>query len=148
MVADVAEQLAGLGCYEVSLGDTIGVGTPGATRTLLRTLARETAIPTSALAVHFHDTRGTALANIVAGLDAGVRIFDGAIGGLGGCPYAPGAAGNVATEDLVQMFHAMGLDTGVDLEALVETAAFVETTLKKRLPSRYLRAARGSCNFS
>jgi len=145
-VAQVSGRLLELGIDQISLGDTVGSASPRLVRDRMAELKAE--LSPDLVALHFHDTRGTALANIVAGLDAGVRIFDGAIGGLGGCPYAPGAAGNVATEDLVQMFHAMGLDTGVDLEALVETAAFVETTLKKRLPSRYLRAARGSCNFS
>jgi hydroxymethylglutaryl-CoA lyase len=94
------------------------------------------------VALHFHDTRGTALANIIAGLDAGVRVFDSAIAGLGGCPYAPGAAGNVATEDLVQMFEGMGIHTGVDLQALLEAALFMEEHLGKKLPGRYLRASR------
>ncbi|HCP48544.1 MAG TPA: hydroxymethylglutaryl-CoA lyase [Deltaproteobacteria bacterium] len=145
-VARVATRLLELGIDQISLGDTVGFASPRLVRDRMAELAPD--LPPDRVALHFHDTRGTALANIVAGLDAGVRTFDGAIGGLGGCPYAPGASGNVATEDLVQMFHSMGIETGIDLEALVDAAAFIEETLKKRLPSRYLRAARGTCNFS
>ncbi len=140
-VARVATALLDLGVDQISLGDTVGTGDPRSVRDRMAALAPD--LPLERVALHFHDTRGTALANIVAGLDAGVRVFDGAIGGLGGCPYAPGASGNVATEDLVQMLDAMGVSTGVDLEALVDAAAFIEEKLKKRLPGRYLRAARG-----
>ncbi len=140
-VARVAAALLELGVDQISLGDTVGTGDPRSVRDRMAGLAP--GLPMERVALHFHDTRGTALANIVAGLDAGVRVFDGAVGGLGGCPYAPGASGNVATEDLVQMLHAMGVSTGVDLGALVDTAAFIESKLKKRLPSRYLRAACG-----
>ena len=140
-VARVATALLDLGVDQISLGDTVGTGDPRSVRDRMAALAAD--LPLERVALHFHDTRGTALANIVAGLDAGVRVFDGAIGGLGGCPYAPGASGNVATEDLVQMLDAMGVSTGVDLEALVDAAAFIEEKLKKRLPGRYLRAARG-----
>ncbi|MCP4868074.1 MAG: hydroxymethylglutaryl-CoA lyase [Proteobacteria bacterium] len=140
-VRHVAAELLKLGVDQISLGDTVGHGTPRSVNERTRDLATD--LPVEQLALHFHDTRGTALANVVAGLDAGVRIFDGSIGGLGGCPYAPGASGNVATEDLVQMLHGMGIDTGVNLEALVDVALFVEGRLRKRLPGRYLRAARG-----
>ena len=140
-VARVATSLLEMGVDQISLGDTIGWGDPRAVRDRMADLAPS--VPLDRVALHFHDTRGTALANIVAGLDAGVRVFDGAVGGLGGCPYAPGASGNVATEDLVQMLHSMGVSTGVDLEGLVDAAAFIEQKLKKRLPGRYLRATRG-----
>ncbi len=139
----VATRLLELGVDQISLGDTVGSGTPRDVQDRVSQIAAE--VPLDRVALHFHDTRGTALANIVAGLDAGVRIFDGAVGGLGGCPYAPGASGNVATEDLIQMLHGMGVDTGVDLDALVDCAAFIESHLKKRLPGRYLRVVRGAC---
>ncbi len=142
-VIRVATRLIELGIDQISLGDTVGYGTPRDVQTRVELIGKE--VPLDRIALHFHDTRGTALANIVAGLDAGVRIFDGAVGGLGGCPYAPGASGNVATEDLVQMLHGMGVDTGVDLDALVDCAAFIETHLRKRLPGRYLRVVRGAC---
>jgi hydroxymethylglutaryl-CoA lyase len=144
-ITRVAARLLELGCDQISLGDTVGYGTPRDVQERMLAIAPE--IPLDKVALHFHDTRGTALANIVAGLDSGVRVFDGAVGGLGGCPYAPGASGNVATEDLVQMLHGMGIETGVDLEALVECAAFIESHLKKRLPSRYLRVVRGACEI-
>jgi hydroxymethylglutaryl-CoA lyase len=144
-VARVCRSLLDLGIDEISLGDTVGYGTPRDVVEVLAALAPE--LPLDRVALHFHDTRGTALANIVAGLDMGVRVFDGAVGGLGGCPYAPGASGNVATEDLVQMLHGMGVGTGVDLEALVDAAAYIEQHLKRRLPGRYLRVVRGACDF-
>jgi len=137
----VCARLVELGVDQLSLGDTVGTGSPDLVNRRVNALGEHLDLDTVAL--HFHDTRGTALANIIAGLDAGVRIFDGSIGGLGGCPYAPGATGNVATEDLVQMLHSMGIETGVDLEALVDVAAFIEGKLRKQLPGRYLRAARG-----
>jgi hydroxymethylglutaryl-CoA lyase len=140
-VRRICAQLFDAGVDQISLGDTVGHGTPRSVNNRTRDLGTD--LPLDRLALHFHDTRGTALANVVAGLDAGVRIFDGAIGGLGGCPYAPGASGNVATEDLVQMLHGMGIDTGIDLEGLVDVALYVEGKLRKRLPGRYLRAARG-----
>jgi hydroxymethylglutaryl-CoA lyase len=117
-VVAVSKKLAALGCHEVSLGDTIGVGTPGEARAMVRAVASE--VPIGALAVHFHDTRGQALANIVMCLEDGVTTIDSAVAGLGGCPYAPGASGNVATEDLVYMLHGLGLDTGVDLAAVAQ----------------------------
>jgi hydroxymethylglutaryl-CoA lyase len=116
-VADVARTLWDLGCYEVSLGDTIGVGTPRKARQLLRAVAGS--VPMPSLAMHFHDTYGQALANLYAGMEEGARVIDSAAGGLGGCPYAPGATGNVATEDVVYMLEGMGIATGVDMAKLV-----------------------------
>jgi hydroxymethylglutaryl-CoA lyase len=116
-VVDAATTLWDLGCYEISLGDTIGVGTPKKVRRLLRAVAE--AVPMKSLAMHFHDTYGQALANIYAGIEEGARVIDSAAGGLGGCPYAPGATGNVATEDVVYMLEGMGVKTGVDLPKLV-----------------------------
>ncbi|WJR75030.1 hydroxymethylglutaryl-CoA lyase [Bradyrhizobium sp. NP1] len=117
-VADVAKRLWELGCYEISLGDTIGVGTPAKARAMLRTVAAD--VPARALAMHFHDTYGQALANLYAGMEEGIRVIDSAAGGLGGCPYAPGATGNVATEDVVYMLEGMGIKTGVDMDRLLE----------------------------
>jgi hydroxymethylglutaryl-CoA lyase len=117
-VVDVAKILWDLGCYEVSLGDTIGVGTPKKARELLRAVAGH--VPIAHLAMHFHDTYGQALANLYAGMEEGARVIDSAAGGLGGCPYAPGATGNVATEDVVYMLDGMGIGTGVDMTKLVE----------------------------
>jgi len=139
-VVRVARRLLDLGVDQISLGDTVGYANPRQVTEHMADIGSE--IDISSLALHFHDTRGTALANIVAGLDSGVRVFDSAVAGLGGCPYAPGAAGNVATEDLVNMLHGMGIDTGIDLEALLDAAAFMEQQLGKRLPGRYLRASR------
>jgi hydroxymethylglutaryl-CoA lyase len=116
-VVDVAKTLRDLGCYEVSLGDTIGVGTPMKARHLLRAVAGD--VPMANLAMHFHDTYGQALANLYAGLEEGCRVIDSAAGGLGGCPYAPGATGNVATEDVVYMLDGMGASTGVDMAKLL-----------------------------
>ena len=118
-VIRVAARLHALGCYEISLGDTIGVGTPLKARAMLRAVAG--AVPMSALAVHFHDTWGQALANVAACVEAGVRVADAAVAGTGGCPYAKGASGNVASEDLVYMLQGMGIETGIDLEALADT---------------------------
>lgn len=126
-VVSVAARLHRLGCYEVSLGDTIGVGTPGKARAMLEAVAGE--VPLSALAVHFHDTRGQALANVYACLEAGVRVVDASVAGLGGCPYARGASGNVATEDVVYMLHGLGLQTGVDLDALVQVGHWISERL-------------------
>ena len=117
-VVDVAKILWDLGCYEVSLGDTIGVGTPTKARELLRTVAGH--VPLAHLAMHFHDTYGQALANLYAGIEEGCRVIDSAAGGLGGCPYAPGATGNVATEDVVYMLEGMGVSTGVDMTKLLQ----------------------------
>ncbi len=122
-VAQLARRLHELGCDEISLGDTIGIGTPLAAKRLLRRVAE--AVPLESIAVHFHDTRGQALANILACLELGVNIVDASVAGLGGCPYAKGAAGNVATEDLVYMLHGMGIETGVDLDALIDDGCFI-----------------------
>lgn len=134
----IAARLASLGCYEVSLGDTIGVGNPRQTREIVRRAAD--VMPLEKVALHLHDTRGTALANILAGLDLGVRTFDASVGGMGGCPYAPGAAGNVATEDLVYLLHGMGFDTGVDLERLVEAGNVAERLVGHALPGKVHKA--------
>ena len=133
-----AKKLYDMGCYQVSLGDTIGSGTPRLTRELV-TRALD-ALPNEAVAMHMHDTRGTALANIVVGLELGIRHFDASVGGMGGCPYAPGAAGNVATEDLVYMLHGMGIGTGIDLERLVEAAKAAESIVGRTLPGKVHQA--------
>jgi hydroxymethylglutaryl-CoA lyase len=137
-VVRVAQRLYALGCHEISLGDTIGVGTPAKARAMLRAVAQH--VPMSALAVHFHDTYGQALANILACLEEGVRVVDCAVSGTGGCPYAKGATGNVASEDVVYMLHGMGMDTGVDLDLLVATGAWLAAQLHKDSSSRVTRA--------
>ncbi|MCF1183310.1 hydroxymethylglutaryl-CoA lyase [Marichromatium gracile] len=136
-VARVAERLAALGCAEISLGDTIGTGTPGQARAMVETVAER--VPMARLAAHFHDTYGQALANLHAVIEAGIRTVDASVAGLGGCPYARGASGNVATEEVVYMLHGLGFDTGVDLPALVETARWIGERLG-RAPSRLARA--------
>ncbi|GAB0149737.1 MULTISPECIES: hydroxymethylglutaryl-CoA lyase [Marichromatium] len=136
-VARVAERLAALGCAEISLGDTIGTGTPGQARAMVETVAER--VPMARLAAHFHDTYGQALANLHAVIEAGIRTVDASVAGLGGCPYARGASGNVATEEVVYMLHGLGFDTGVDLPALVETARWIGERLG-RPPSRLARA--------
>jgi hydroxymethylglutaryl-CoA lyase len=135
---DITNKLLELGCYQVSLGDTVGVGTPLQTRRILKLFLGE--IPAENLALHFHDTRGTALANALVGLDTGVRDFDASVGGLGGCPYAPGAAGNLATEDLVYMLQGMGIATGIDLEKLIEAGKVAETVVGRALPGKVHQA--------
>ena len=135
---EVTRALLELGCYQVSLGDTIGVGTPRAVRDLLRTFLAE--MPSERLALHFHDTRGTALANALVGLELGIRDFDSSVAGLGGCPYAPGAAGNLATEDLVYMLHGMGVGTGVDLDLLIEAGTVAEAVVGRALPGKVHQA--------
>lgn len=142
-VVEVAAKLDALGAYEISIGDTIGVGNPRQTVELLRAL--EGALPLPKIALHLHDTRGTALANIAAALDVGVASFDSSAGGLGGCPYAPGASGNVATEDLVFMLEGMGISTGVDLDKLARTSLALEAAVGRRLPSKVLAAMRSVC---
>ena len=139
-VARVAAQLFGLGVFEVSISDTIGVAHPGQVPLVLDAVTER--VPLSQTALHFHDTRGTALANVLAGLDYGVATFDSSAGGLGGCPFAPGAAGNLSTEDLVYMLDGLGIHTGVSLPAVVEASRFIQTRLDHRLPSRYLEAAK------
>ncbi|MFC5740727.1 hydroxymethylglutaryl-CoA lyase [Dyella tabacisoli] len=137
-VVRVARRLYELGCYEVSLGDTIGVGTPAKARAMLHAVAQE--LPISALAVHFHDTYGQALANILACLDEGVRVVDSSVSGTGGCPYAKGATGNVASEDVVYMLHGMGVHTGIDLDLLIATGAWLAAQLHKETASRVTKA--------
>ncbi|MBN6185952.1 hydroxymethylglutaryl-CoA lyase [Aneurinibacillus sp. BA2021] len=141
-VARVTEELLRMGVYEVSIGDTIGVGTPGQVKERFGSLIEQ--FGAERLAGHFHDTRGTGLANVYAAFEAGIRTFDSSIGGLGGCPYAPGASGNISTEDVVYMLHGMGVETGVALEKLVETGAFMERVLQRTLPSRVLAAMKNT----
>lgn len=136
--AAVAERLLAVGCGEISLGDTIGVGTPGQTRRILSLLLRN--VDPGKVALHMHDTRGTALANVLAGLEQGITTFDASIGGLGGCPYAPGASGNLATEDLVYMLHGMGYETGVDFGKLIRAGALAQRLVGRRLPGKTLQA--------
>ena len=137
-VVRVAERLHGLGCYEISLGDTIGVGTAGKAREMLRAVAG--AVPMSALAVHFHDTYGQALSNLLACLEEGVSVVDAAVSGTGGCPYAKGASGNVATEDVVYMLRGLGIETGVDLAQLAETGRWLAGLLGRESGSKVGRA--------
>jgi len=136
--ADVAARLLALGAYQVSLGDTIGVGTPLQTHRILDAISAK--VPVEKLAMHMHDTRGTALANCLVGLAYGVKTFDASVAGLGGCPYAPGASGNLATEDLVYMLHGMGIETGIDLDALVDAGAYISEQLGRPSGSRVARA--------
>ncbi|MEO5762091.1 MAG: hydroxymethylglutaryl-CoA lyase [Vicinamibacteria bacterium] len=140
-VADVARRLIELGCDEISLGDTIGVGVPSQVDEVIGAVAKHVAI--DQLAVHFHDTRGTALANVLRSLEMGISIVDASSGGLGGCPYAPGASGNLATEDLLYMLHGMGIETGIDLAKVSAASIEVGKRLGHALPSRYLKAISG-----
>jgi hydroxymethylglutaryl-CoA lyase len=137
-VVAIVERLIGMGCTQISLGDTVGVGTPHQTRLILELLLRT--VPPEKLAMHMHDTRGTALANVLVGLEEGISTFDSSIGGLGGCPYAPGAAGNLATEDLVYMLHGMGYETGVDWSKLIDAGALAQRLVGRRLPGKALQA--------
>jgi hydroxymethylglutaryl-CoA lyase len=140
-VADVAARLLELGVFEVAVSDTIGIAHPGQVpRVLDAVLAR---MPAGKIALHFHDTRGTALANVLTALPYGIATFDASAGGLGGCPYAPGAAGNLATDDLIYMLDGLGIDTGVSLPKLSEASAFIGSRLDHRLPSRYAQAQEG-----
>jgi hydroxymethylglutaryl-CoA lyase len=141
-VVAVAGRLLAMGCYQVSLGDTIGVGTPSQTRRLLELLLRST--PAERIALHMHDTRGTALANVLVGLEAGLTTFDASVGGLGGCPYAPGAAGNLATEDLVYMLHGMGYETGIDWPLLIAAGELAQKLVGRKLPGKALQAEIGA----
>jgi len=140
-VLGVTDKLLAMGCYEVSLGDTTGVGTPGSVRRLLDALVP--ALGHQRLALHLHDTYGQALANISAGLDYGIGVIDSAVAGLGGCPYAKGASGNVATEDVVYMLNGMGIETGIDLDALVATGHWICNQLERDNQSRVGRALSG-----
>ncbi|MCS6175106.1 hydroxymethylglutaryl-CoA lyase [Shewanella baltica] len=137
-VARVSEILYKMGCYEISLGDTIGIGTPQKARRMLQTVTER--VPMDKLALHFHDTYGQALANILACLDLGVRVFDSSVAGLGGCPYAKGASGNLATEDLVYMLHGMGLETGIDLNKLALAGQAISTQLNRNNGSKVATA--------
>ncbi|SES88384.1 hydroxymethylglutaryl-CoA lyase [Stigmatella erecta] len=140
-VVDICRQLVDMGLYQLSLGDTIGVGTPRQTEEILSALLKY--IPLEKLALHLHDTRGTALANALVGLSAGITTFDASIGGLGGCPYAPGAAGNLATEDAVFMFQGMGVETGIHLDRLVEAGELAQELIGRKLAGKFLQAALG-----
>jgi isopropylmalate/homocitrate/citramalate synthase len=137
-VVEVARRLLEGGCAEVSIGDTIGVAVPTQVADVMGRLKQ--ALPASALAVHFHDTRGTALANVLAALQEGIATVDSSAGALGGCPYAPGASGNLATEDLLYMLHGMGIETGVNLDGVAAASRALQPRLGKALPSRYVQA--------
>ncbi len=137
-VVSLTARLLELGVFEVALSDTIGVATPRQVDEIVEAVASH--VPRERLALHLHDTRGTALANVYAGLQAGITVFDASAGGLGGCPYAPGAAGNLATEDLVYMLHGLGIETGVDLDAVVRASRVVAPAVGHPLPSRYLQS--------
>ncbi len=134
----IARELLADGCYQISMGDTIGVGTPKQTRDIIALFASE--IPVDKLALHLHDTRGTALANALVGLDMGIRTYDASVGGLGGCPYAPGAAGNLATEDLVYMLDGMGVSSNVDLNRLWEAGQVAKAVVGRELPGKVHKA--------
>ncbi|HAK53761.1 MAG TPA: hydroxymethylglutaryl-CoA lyase [Gammaproteobacteria bacterium] len=140
-VRDVSQSLLDMGCYEISLGDTIGIGTPGEVATLLQLLTKS--IPASQLAVHCHDTYGQALANIYVALEHDIRIIDSSVAGLGGCPYADGATGNVATEDVVYMLHGLGYETGIDLDQLIDAGNFISAALDRENNSRAANAITG-----
>jgi hydroxymethylglutaryl-CoA lyase len=136
--AEVSKALYAMGCYEISLGDTIGIGTPASAQRMIEAVARH--VPVERLAGHYHDTYGQALANIYASLELGVAVFDSSVAGLGGCPYARGATGNVATEDVVYMLRGLGIDTGVDLDALIGAGEFICDALQRPTGSRVARA--------
>jgi hydroxymethylglutaryl-CoA lyase len=140
VVADVAAALINMGAFEVAVSDTIGIAHPRQVAEVVTEVASQ--IPLAQIALHFHDTRGMALANVMAGLDIGVRTYDASAGGLGGCPYAPGATGNLATEDLVYLLDGLGIETGVSLPKLLEASAFIESRIGHDLPSRVYRASR------
>lgn len=142
-VAEIAVRLVASGCYEVSLGDTIGIATPGQVQDLLEVVAEQ--LPRGRLAVHFHDTYGQALANILAAIEAGITVVDSSVAGLGGCPFAPGATGNVATEDVLYMLNGLGVHTGVDLELLIESGLFISRLLQRPSGSKVARARLGRC---
>lgn len=137
-VSYVAERLLAMGCYEISLGDTTGVGTPASVQAMLQSVL--TVVPVEKLAVHFHDTYGQALANILAALQTGIAVVDSSVSGLGGCPYAKGASGNVATEDVVYMLDGMAIETGIDLQALIATGNWISGQLGRESASKVARA--------
>jgi hydroxymethylglutaryl-CoA lyase len=136
---DIAKELRRLGASQITVSDTIGIGTPGQTARICELFLSE--IPSEEIALHLHDTRGTALANVLVGLEAGISTFDASVGGMGGCPYAPGAAGNLATEDLVFMLHGMDIATGIDLNRLVDAGRLANQVAGRELPGRFLKAA-------
>ena len=142
-VAEVAARLHGMGCYEVSLGDTIGTGTPASVTAMLEAVAAR--VPVAQLAGHYHDTWGMAVANVAASYALGLRVFDASVSGLGGCPYAKGASGNVATEDVAYLLQGLGADTGVDLQRLAETSAWISGVLGREPGSKVTRALRAAC---
>lgn len=142
-VADVSAKLYEMGCYEISLGDTVGVGTPGKVKDMLAAVSAK--VPMEKLAVHFHDTYGQALANIYAALEMGVATVDSSVAGLGGCPYAKGASGNVATEDVIYMLNGLGIDTGVDLDKLCEAGRFISNVLGRAPASKVSLAMAAAC---
>ena len=139
-VADISGRLLDIGVYEVAISDTIGAATPGDVLRVLEVGSKK--VPLHQIALHLHDTRGTALANVLAGLDYGVTTFDSSAGGLGGCPFAPGAAGNLATEDLLFLLNGLGIETGVSIDRVADASRFIETKLDHKLPSRYLQSPR------
>jgi len=141
-VAAVAEALLNMGAFEVAISDTIGIAHPGRVRGVVAVVAER--VPLHAIALHFHDTRGTALANVLTALELGIATFDASAGGLGGCPYAPGATGNLATEDLIYVLNGLGIETGIDLNAILQASAFIEPRVGHPLMSRYYRAAMAS----
>ena len=141
-VATVSEKLFAMGCYEISLGDTIGVGTPLKAQRMFSQVAKR--IPTNSLAVHFHDTYGQALPNILACIQEGARIIDASVAGLGGCPYAPGASGNVSTEDVVYMLHGMDIKTGIDLDKLISAGENISRVLGRAVNSKVANACQST----
>lgn len=141
-VVELTGRLLEMGAFEVAVSDTIGVATPGQVADMVGALA--TRVPLKSIALHLHDTRGTALANVFGALECGITTFDASAGGLGGCPFAPGAAGNLSTEDLIYMLHGLGIETGVNLEAVVGASRLIATAVGHPLPSRYLQAASAS----
>jgi hydroxymethylglutaryl-CoA lyase len=140
-VGELAGRLRDLGAFEVSIGDTIGIAHPAQVSPVVEAVARH--IDIEQVALHFHDTRGTALANVLAAMNLGITIFDASAGGLGGCPFAPGASGNLATEDLIYMLDGYGIKTGISLAAVVEASSFIEQRIGRELPSRYVQALKG-----
>jgi hydroxymethylglutaryl-CoA lyase len=144
-VSDVASQLFGLGCYEISLGDTVGVGTPHSVTTMLEAVSGQ--VPIAHLAGHFHDTYGMAIANVHASYQFGVRVFDASVSGLGGCPYAVGASGNVSTEDVVFLMHGLGVTTGINLDSLVETSFWISSVLGRQPASKVAKAMIAKCDI-
>ena len=145
-VADISAALMEMGAFEVAVSDTIGIAHPGQVPAVLEAVAAR--VPLAQIALHFHDTRGTALANVLAALQYGVDTYDASCGGLGGCPYAPGATGNLATEDLIYMLDGLGIETGVRLDGLMEASTFIEPLIGHPLPSRYFQAEKSRLSSS